>query len=87
MEFNFEYWANLHKTDPERFEKERMVVLQKEIERITTDPEKRQRLSAMIWRQEQELSKYKNDVVRFNHVVEMFWKQFAKFKSSLEPFK
>lgn len=85
--FDFDYWANLHKTDPERFELERMGALSEEIERLCQDPEKRQRLHAMVWRQQQELSKYKNDTARFNKVVELFWQQFVKFQEGLDKLK
>lgn len=70
--------------DMEAFEKRRQEVLDKHIVKLCGDcPEKLSRCRAMQWRIDQELSKYKDPIARYNRMVEMFWVQFKDLQQVL----
>lgn len=84
MSFDFDYWLNLHKSDPIEFERQRLQIVENEIKKLEEKaPERAKRYRAMMWAYEQRLSLVKDDKERFNRVVETFWKQFDEFNNSL----
>ncbi len=68
--------------DPERLDEECNKIMEEYIE--SCPPERQQKLRAFVWRQNQELSKYKDPIARYNRSVELFWEQFAEFQKSLQ---
>lgn len=84
FELKFDELAELYRTDPQAFEEKRKEMLEDNLVKICGDcPEKLARCRAMQWRIDQELSRYKNPVAKYNKMVEMFWKQFSEFQVSL----
>lgn len=85
---NFDYWVELYKKDKELFEKKKDEYIEAEITRLEgNNKERSNRLRAILWAENQKLKLIKNDTERFNVLVSNFWKQFAKFKSSLDDLK
>jgi len=80
----FAQLVEMAKIDPEAFEDYRKDLLDKEIIRISEgDPKKEERLRGVQWRLEQDLSKYKDPVARYNAMVTIFYKQVEEFQKSL----
>lgn len=83
FEFNFDYWAELYKKDPDDFERQKAIVLDSEIKKYETRcPEEAKRIRSVLWNLNTRLSLIKNDTERYNVVVEEFWRQFFKFKEA-----
>jgi len=82
-EFDFDVMMNLYKENPEKFEEEKIKLLDDAITEMSDDPEVRQRLEAMLFSQEQGLSKFKDPVARFNEVQTRFYKQSGKFRAAI----
>lgn len=70
----FEYWANLSKTDPARFEAERLAEIEKVISQA---PAKRQNgLRQLQWRIDVERRRAKNPTDAMVRLQRMMWRQF-----------
>lgn len=70
----FEYWSNLAKTDPLRFETERQTVIE---EVISSAPAKRQQeLRQLQWRIDMERRKAKNPTDAMIRLQKMMWRHF-----------
>ena len=70
--------------NPEAFEAKRKQLLEANMIRMCQGcPEKLARCRAQQWRIDQELSKYKDPLARYNKMVEMFWTQFSQFQVQL----
>lgn len=69
-----EYWANLAKTDPTRFEQERLA----EIERVIAcaKPERQDNLRKLQWRIDMERERAKNPVDAMLRLNKMMWDKF-----------
>lgn len=69
----FEYWSNLYKTDPERFEAERKTEIEKV---ITSAPlERQQMLHQLQWTIDGERRKAKNPIDGMIRLNKMMWRQ------------
>lgn len=66
----FNYWSNLAKTDPDRFERERKEEIEKVI--LNAPPERQQRLRGLQWRIDMERSRASNPLsacIRLNTMM------------------
>jgi len=80
-EKTFDELANLFKEDPSGFDEYKHERIEQHIAEMCADcPEHLQRCKRFQWRLDQELAKHKNPIVRYNKMVEMFWKQVDEFK-------
>ena len=81
----FDELLGLQKADDmEAFEKRRQEILDQHIIKMCNGcEEKLNRCRAMQWRIDQELSKYKDPIARYNRMVEMFWVQFRDLQDAL----
>lgn len=79
----FDYWVNLYQTDRARFESERAAVISEEITQMNCPVDMKQRLSAMQWRFEQDLRKYKDVNVRLHKVAEQLWEKVEELENAL----
>lgn len=80
-EKTFEELVNLFKEDPSGFDNYKQEQIENRITQICSDcPEKVERCKQFQWRIDQELAKYKNPIMRYNAMVEMFWSQVDEFK-------
>lgn len=77
----FERLAPLHE-DHEAFQKEAALV-REEILSLIPDPDQRQRLRAIMWRRDIELSKYKDVTARKNVAIGMLVEDFEMLRSAL----
>ena len=69
----FEYWSNLAKTDPERFEKERSEAIEKVI--LSARPERQKELCQLQWRIDGERARAKNPTDAMVRLTKMMWAQ------------
>mgnify|MGYP001613850313 FL=1 len=70
----FEYWSNLSRTDPARFEAERKAEIEKV---ISSAPVKRQQeLRQLQWRIDGERKRAKNPIDAMVRLQKMMWRQF-----------
>jgi len=79
MNFDFEKWCELNKSNPEEFEKERLRVLNEYIDARDISEENKQHLRASLFSSDQRLSKFKDPIARFNEVQRLFWIQVQNF--------
>lgn len=70
----FEYWYNLSKTDPERFEEERVAEIEKVI--LSAEPENQQELRQLQWVIDGERKRSKNPIDAMLRLNKMMWRQF-----------
>lgn len=70
----FEYWSNLFKTDPERFEVERKAEIEKVI--ASAPPKRQQELRQLQWRIDMERRMAKNPTDAMVRLQRMMWRQF-----------
>ncbi len=69
--FNFEYWAQLWKQDPEAFEAERARMMEMLI--ACAPEEKRQRISAIQWRVDMVRKQAKTPMAASLRIQQMMW--------------
>jgi len=80
-EKTFDELVDLFKQDPVGFDEYKHQRVRQHIADMCTKcPEHLQRCQRFQWRLDQELAKHKNPLVRYNKMVEMFWKQVDEFK-------
>lgn len=70
----FEYWSNLAKTDPARFESERLAEIEKVI--LSAPPERQNGLRQLQWVIDGERRKAKNPIDGMIRLNKMMWRQF-----------
>lgn len=70
----FEYRSNLFKTDPARFEAERLAEIEKVIS--SANPERQQELRHLQWRIDMERMRAKNPIDAIVRLQNMMWRQF-----------
>ena len=80
MTFDFDYWANLYKEDPEKFDEERLEVLKKAANG-------NDRIMAMVNGWDMRLSRVKNPQSRQALLERLFYEQFSKLNEALNDFK
>ena len=81
---SFEGWVALLESDPARFEEERRQFLAAEIVReYMHEPTEMLRITAALWRREQELARYGTGVARYNKAVEFRWRDAARFSAAV----
>ena len=82
---DYEILAELHKNDPEGFERERERLLENYFNSLPEEQATKAR--QMQWQLDGELRKYKDPIARMNRMVELFWEQVGVFKDSLNGIK
>ncbi len=79
----FDRLSELYQEDPEQFEKVRQQLLNDAFEKMAkngTPNDRIERYKAALWQQDQVLNKYKNEITRFNRLVELFYEQVKRFE-------
>lgn len=80
-EKTFDELVDLFKQDPVGFDEYKQQRVEEHIANMCVNcPEHLERCQRFQWRLDQELAKHKNPIVRYNKMVEMFWKQVDEFK-------
>lgn len=74
----FEYWSNLFRTDPVRFESERLIEIEKVI--LSANPKNQQALRQLQWVIDGERGRAKNPIDAMIRLNKMMWKQFYSEK-------
>ena len=84
-DFDFKYWSNLYKEDPERFEQERLTALQKIVDEAPTE-ECKLRLEQTMFRINYNRATAKNELHSCIKASNMMWEGFHKLNDSLQDF-
>jgi len=89
FDIEFDTWAKLYKDDPAAFELMKKDAIEHQLNKYLEagkDETQVNRLRAIIWRQEQELNKFKDPLARHNKLIELFFDQNTKFADALRDF-
>lgn len=78
-EFDFDYMMELQQDDPQRFEQERMKLINELIESIPD--EKQHKMRCLQWRVDQCRRKSKNSLSSCMVITEMMWKSFEELNT------
>lgn len=86
-QYDFDYWLELYKKDPEEFCRQRDEIIKEELCKfLENDQEKIARLFAKIYNINTRLDRIHNPIERFNQLQVIFWKQFVEFHEALKSF-
>lgn len=83
MAFDFDYWAGLAHTDPDRFERERQAMIQAAIAGSRQSP----RLVALQWRIDQEVKRSRTALAACLRLNRLMWHAFDGMNTALETFR
>lgn len=83
--YDFEYWVELYKKNPEEYERLTNEYLNDWIERHWDgQPEKIQRYKAILWRVQQEYRNIENPAVRAEKASQSMWSKFYELNTLLK---
>jgi len=83
MEFDFDYWSQMAKDDPELFEKKRQEQIEEYIDNVP-DAEYRLRLQGLQWRIEMERKLAKTSMEAAIRVYDMMWESLGRNYEELQ---
>ena len=77
-------WFSLYNENPEEFEKTRKNFIEENIIRIANGDTQREWILRKIQNNiDKELQQYKDPIARYNKMVELFWKGFNEFRTTI----
>ncbi len=77
----FEELSELYQTDPEKFEEQRRILIERTISEFPR--ECRERAQGLQFTIDARLHRYKDPIMRMNKMVEIFWEHFARFQETV----
>ena len=80
---DFNYWANLYKSDPVEFDHQRWKYITEVVNQLNTTSEKKQRILAMVNGQLMRLGRIKNPQSQQAALEQMFYEQLEKVQHAL----
>lgn len=81
QEFDFEQWSDLHKSDPEAFDRQRDAMLQSFIEQA--NPDSRRTLEQTLFTLQMHRQKAKSDLQSAVYASNLMWEAFGKMRESM----
>jgi hypothetical protein len=82
-QFDFDYMSALFKSDPAKFEQESSELMERTIDYWTDDLEKRARLKAMMFRNNMNMRKIKEPLVRAAKSYDVMMASFEQLRTAL----
>lgn len=83
--YDFEYWVELYKNNPEEYERLTTEYLNDWIERHWDgQPEKIKRYKSILWRAQQEYRNIENPAVRAERAAQAMWSKFYELNTLLK---
>jgi len=71
--------VKLYQTNEDKFHEKRIEILEQQIQDMCVTECGAERCRKAVWRMDRELQKYKDPIVRFNALVEMFYSELDRF--------